>query len=65
MVYDPGWMDAARLWAAEQNRPRLCGRCGGIGKVRCFLTRRWRTCRACHGTGGAVDDERAWWRGAR
>lgn len=65
MVYDPGWLDAARVWAAEQNAPRLCRRCGGLGKVRCPITRRWRECRACRGTGGAIDDERAWWRGAR
>jgi DnaJ-class molecular chaperone len=59
---DPRWIDEVRRWDAERNAPRLCGACGGTGERRGLLTRRVRECRACHGTGGAIDDERAWWR---
>jgi DnaJ-class molecular chaperone len=54
-------------WAEEnfKNEPRLCRRCGGLGKHRRLICRRWRTCRSCHGTGGAIDDERAWWRAGK
>ena len=67
MSYDPNWAGfLSQLEQAELNRPRLCGRCGGIGKRRGLLRRAWRECRACHGTGGGgVHDERAWWRGTR
>jgi DnaJ-class molecular chaperone len=58
---DPRWAAVVQAWAADPNRPRLCGRCGGMGKRRKLLRRSWRECTACHGTGGAIDDERAWW----
>jgi DnaJ-class molecular chaperone len=64
--YDPNWAGfLRRLEEADLNQPRLCGRCGGLGERYSWLRRAWRDCRACHGTGGAVDDERAWWRGTR
>jgi len=63
--FDPGWSALYRLQEAERNAPRLCSRCGGLGKRRRLLARTWRECRACHGTGGAIDDESAWWRAAR
>lgn len=64
--FDPRWSDEVRRWAEqERNAPRICGRCGGLGRCRGLIRRKWRTCRACHGTGGAIDDERAWWRAAR
>jgi DnaJ-class molecular chaperone len=67
-------MGPGPLWAAvmlgrwaeeERNRPRLCGRCGGLGQRRSILLLTGRECRACHGSGGAVDDERAWWGAGR
>jgi hypothetical protein len=62
--YDPNWAGFLnQLRETELNAPRLCRRCGGVGKRRSLLRRTWRECRACHGSGGAVDDERAWWRG--
>jgi DnaJ-class molecular chaperone len=64
--FNPGWwVFVQRLREAELNAPRLCGRCGGRGECYRWWRRSWRQCRACHGTGGAVDDERAWWTGAR
>jgi DnaJ-class molecular chaperone len=64
--FDPGgaW-SLHRLTQAELNAPRLCRACGGLGTRRNWLLLTWRECKACHGTGGAVDDERAWWRSAR
>lgn len=60
--FDPLWADQVRRWDEERrNRPRLCGACGGSGKRRRLPPRATRECRACHGSGGAVDDERAWW----
>jgi len=55
------WAAVVKRWAEDRNRARLCPRCGGMGKVRRFLRRTWRECPACHGGGGAIDDERAWW----
>ena len=63
--FDPGWSALYRLHEAERNAPRVCGRCGGLGAVRSWLLLTWRECGACHGGGGAVDDESAWWRAAR
>lgn len=57
-----------RSWEEEnfRNEPQICRRCGGSGRVRLVLHRRKRRpCPACHGTGGAIDDERAWWREGR
>lgn len=63
---DPRWSDEVRRWAQkERNAPRICGRCGGLRRYKRLISRKVRTCPACHGTGGAVDDERAWWRAAR
>jgi DnaJ-class molecular chaperone len=63
---DPRWSDEVRRWAQEErNAPRICRRCGGLGTVRRWLRRIDRQCPGCRGTGGAVDDERAWWRAAR
>lgn len=59
------WGEARRWAEQDRNAPRLCGSCGGLGRRRRLLSRTWRTCRACHGTGGAIDDESAWWREAR
>ncbi len=62
--YDPNWAGFLnQLREADLNSPRLCGRCGGLGERWCWWRKAWQDCRACHGTGGAVDDERAWTRG--
>lgn len=63
--YDPRWADEVRRWDQERNAPRICRRCGGLGRVRRMVRRSEKPCPACHGTGGAVDDERAWWRTER
>jgi DnaJ-class molecular chaperone len=64
--HDPRWSDEVRRWAEQEaNAPRVCGRCGGLGRYRRLVSRKVRPCRSCHGSGGAVDDERAWWRAAR
>jgi hypothetical protein len=54
-------------WEQEnfKNEPRICRRCGGLGRCRGLIRRTWRRCSACRGTGGAIDDERAWWRASR
>ena len=62
----PLWAEAILRWVrAERERPRLCGRCGGLGQQRSCLLLTWRECRACHGSGGDVHDERAWWEAGR
>ena len=62
----PLWAAAVLRWAQQdRDKPRLCGRCGGLGQRRSWLLLTWRECRACRGSGGAVDDERAWWGAGR
>lgn len=65
MMPGPLWADEVRRWDRERSKPRSCGRCGGLGQRRRLLSHTWRECRACHGSGGAVDDERAWWEAGR
>ena len=50
-------------WESDNlNQPTICRRCGGLGTVRRRLRRPEKECPACRGTGGAIDDESAWWR---
>lgn len=58
---DLQWAALVMTWDRYRDHPRLCRVCGGLGRRRRWFGRGWRECKACHGSGGAVWDERAWW----